>query len=355
MTRTRRQEARLLPSRSARPTARAPRPISPTSWNGSWTRASSSPATSRSTCWTSNCSPSSCACWSPRSTRRRRWASTGGSTTRRCPPAPRAVPLAPRGEQAAARRGRGPARGGELPPAEEEGTRRTRRPTPPYEEAAAAEAEKEARPAATRRPSRTSRAARPTRAARTERAEPGTRRTKRRTSHDRGHQLRVCRRAGRRRLAGATRCPVCPESRTDRCIWCARAPRRRGGRREPGARRRTSKRPPCARHLEDLDWLESVARAHHRVIEALAARTTVLPLRLATVYLDDERVRQMLDARQEAFAERLADLAAHAEWGVKIYVEAPAADRRARPRHPPSGPQPRAGLPAPPQSAAARP
>ncbi|MCL7491759.1 MULTISPECIES: GvpL/GvpF family gas vesicle protein [Streptomyces] len=85
-------------------------------------------------------------------------------------------------------------------------------------------------------------------------------------------------------------------------------------------------------HLEDLDWLESVARAHHRVIEALAARTTVLPLRLATVYLDDERVRQMLDARQEAFAERLSDLAAHTEWGVKIYVEAPAAtDRPAEP------------------------
>ncbi|MEV6162077.1 GvpL/GvpF family gas vesicle protein [Streptomyces sp. NPDC052052] len=78
-------------------------------------------------------------------------------------------------------------------------------------------------------------------------------------------------------------------------------------------------------HLEDLDWLESVARAHHRVIEALAARTTVLPLRLATVYLDDERVRQMLDARREAFAERLSDLAAQVEWGVKIYVEAPAA------------------------------
>ncbi|MGP8303412.1 GvpL/GvpF family gas vesicle protein [Streptomyces inhibens] len=78
-------------------------------------------------------------------------------------------------------------------------------------------------------------------------------------------------------------------------------------------------------HLEDLDWLESVARAHHRVIEALAARTTVLPLRLATVYLDDERVRQMLDVRLEAFAERLSELAAHVEWGVKIYVEAPAA------------------------------
>lgn len=87
-------------------------------------------------------------------------------------------------------------------------------------------------------------------------------------------------------------------------------------------------------HLEDLDWLESVARAHHRVIEALAARTTVLPLRLATVYLDDARVRQMLDTRQETFAERLSDLAAHTEWGVKIYVEAPAAT--GRPAEPPA-------------------
>ncbi|MFE0186809.1 GvpL/GvpF family gas vesicle protein [Streptomyces sp. NPDC058989] len=77
-------------------------------------------------------------------------------------------------------------------------------------------------------------------------------------------------------------------------------------------------------HLEDLEWLESVARAHHRVIEALAARTTVLPLRLATVYLDDERVRLMLEDRRQAFTDRLSALDAHVEWGVKIYVEAAA-------------------------------
>jgi hypothetical protein len=80
------------------------------------------------------------------------------------------------------------------------------------------------------------------------------------------------------------------------------------------------------RHLEDLDWLESVARAHHEVIEALAARTTVLPMRLATVYLDDDRVRGVLDADGPAFAERLARLAAQVEWGVKIYAQ-PAAGR----------------------------
>ncbi|ARF53928.1 GvpL/GvpF family gas vesicle protein [Streptomyces gilvosporeus] len=94
-------------------------------------------------------------------------------------------------------------------------------------------------------------------------------------------------------------------------------------------------------HLEDLDWLESVARAHHRVIEALAVHTTVLPLRLATVYLDDDRVRHMLDARREAFAERLSALAGHEEWGVKIYVETPATTE-ARPE--PAGPAPDPGL-----------
>lgn len=108
-------------------------------------------------------------------------------------------------------------------------------------------------------------------------------------------------------------------------------------------------------NLEDLEWLESVARAHHRVIEALASRTTVLPLRLATVYLDDERVCEMLITRKAAFAERLAVLAAHTEWGVKIYVEAPAPtdrpSRAARGRRS----EPRTGLPQPPQGTAARP
>lgn len=74
-------------------------------------------------------------------------------------------------------------------------------------------------------------------------------------------------------------------------------------------------------HLEDLGWLEAVARAHHGIIEALGKRTTVLPLRLATVYLDDNRAREVLEAGRTMFAERLARLSEHVEWGVKIYVE----------------------------------
>ncbi|MFE2841996.1 GvpL/GvpF family gas vesicle protein [Streptomyces scopuliridis] len=72
--------------------------------------------------------------------------------------------------------------------------------------------------------------------------------------------------------------------------------------------------------LEDLDWLESVARAHHAVVEAVFARTTVLPLRLATLHLDDNRVRDMLDRRADEFAWLLDQLAGHVEWGVKVYA-----------------------------------
>ncbi|MGW5638302.1 GvpL/GvpF family gas vesicle protein [Streptomyces sp. NPDC003832] len=75
------------------------------------------------------------------------------------------------------------------------------------------------------------------------------------------------------------------------------------------------------RRLEDLDWLESVARAHHTVIESLTPHTTVLPLRLATVYLDDGRVAAMLRQQADELSDALRRLAGHLEWGVKIYVE----------------------------------
>ncbi|MFB8170296.1 GvpL/GvpF family gas vesicle protein [Kitasatospora purpeofusca] len=74
-------------------------------------------------------------------------------------------------------------------------------------------------------------------------------------------------------------------------------------------------------HLEDIEWLEALARAHHGVIEALTARTTVLPLRLATVYLDEDRVRSMLHDRYALFLRRLQDLDGTVELGIKLYVD----------------------------------
>ncbi|MFG3498944.1 GvpL/GvpF family gas vesicle protein [Streptomyces sp. NPDC047928] len=78
-------------------------------------------------------------------------------------------------------------------------------------------------------------------------------------------------------------------------------------------------------HFEDLEWLESVARAHHDVVQALSLHATVLPLRMATVYQDDHRARQALAEQHNAFAARLAQLADHTEFGVKIYLAPTAA------------------------------
>ncbi|AXK34066.1 hypothetical protein DVA86_16760 [Streptomyces armeniacus] len=77
--------------------------------------------------------------------------------------------------------------------------------------------------------------------------------------------------------------------------------------------------------LEDLGELEELARAHHSVVDALARQTTVLPLRLATVYLDDARVAAMLRGAGPELRDRLNRLDGRVEWGVKVYAD-PEAD-----------------------------
>lgn len=80
------------------------------------------------------------------------------------------------------------------------------------------------------------------------------------------------------------------------------------------------------RQLEDLEWLEQVARAHHLVVEAASAVTTVLPLRLATIYRDDDRVREVLAEGEKTFGTLLGRLDGRVEWGVKLYVVPPPAE-----------------------------
>ncbi|MEZ3178793.1 GvpL/GvpF family gas vesicle protein [Streptomyces pimonensis] len=78
---------------------------------------------------------------------------------------------------------------------------------------------------------------------------------------------------------------------------------------------------PLRAHLEDLDWLTAVARAHQGVIDALTTVTTPLPLRLGTVFRDDSGVRTMMEEREESFLRTLDRLEGRVEWGVKVYVE----------------------------------
>ncbi|WUG36799.1 GvpL/GvpF family gas vesicle protein [Streptomyces sp. NBC_00459] len=92
-----------------------------------------------------------------------------------------------------------------------------------------------------------------------------------------------------------------------------------------------------AQRLDDITDLERLARDHHQVIAALASRTAVLPLRLATVYLDDDGLLRRLRADESHFRTTLNQLEGHDEWGVKIYAQPPTA------ADPPPQDRPRSG------------
>jgi hypothetical protein len=89
--------------------------------------------------------------------------------------------------------------------------------------------------------------------------------------------------------------------------------------------------------LEDLGWLAATARAHHHVVDAVGSRRTVAPLSLATVYFDDDRVRELLTVGATALTEVLDRLAGRAEWGVKVSVRAGGAPEQAPAARPRSG------------------
>jgi hypothetical protein len=83
------------------------------------------------------------------------------------------------------------------------------------------------------------------------------------------------------------------------------------------------------RNLEDLEWLDLTARAHHAVIDAAAERGPVVPMRLATVYSCAEKVAGMLRRRAADLHSALARITARSEWGVKAFAAEPAAAKPA--------------------------
>ena len=80
---------------------------------------------------------------------------------------------------------------------------------------------------------------------------------------------------------------------------------------------------PLRRNLEDLGWLDTKARLHHRVITSLMEAGPVVPMRLAILYDDDERVQQMLAEQEHEIEAALTAVSGRAEWGVKVFAGDP--------------------------------
>lgn len=77
---------------------------------------------------------------------------------------------------------------------------------------------------------------------------------------------------------------------------------------------------PLRRNLNDLAWLEQVARSHEAVLEQALAAGTIVPLRLCTLYENEESVRAMLERERESLRGALDLLGGREEWGVKVLV-----------------------------------
>ena len=72
-------------------------------------------------------------------------------------------------------------------------------------------------------------------------------------------------------------------------------------------------------HLEDLGWLERVARRHDAVVQACHRAGVAMPLRLATIYVDDISAEQRLAEIADAAGRTLERLDGCDEWGVKVF------------------------------------
>jgi len=76
-----------------------------------------------------------------------------------------------------------------------------------------------------------------------------------------------------------------------------------------------------AEHLTDPSWTALRAMRHENVVEHFARRTSVVPLRFGTIYLERARIETMLsdnNLRLTALLERLRN---REEWGVNVYLD----------------------------------
>ncbi|HEX5086831.1 MAG TPA: GvpL/GvpF family gas vesicle protein [Nocardioides sp.] len=77
---------------------------------------------------------------------------------------------------------------------------------------------------------------------------------------------------------------------------------------------------PLTRNLEDLTWVERVARTHNDVVWRVAAAATCAPLRLVTVCADDDSVRAKVDSLRTELENVLDRIEGRQEWSVKVLV-----------------------------------
>lgn len=76
-----------------------------------------------------------------------------------------------------------------------------------------------------------------------------------------------------------------------------------------------------AEHLTDATWTAIRAMRHETVVEYVAKRASVVPLRFGTIYLEREGIEQMLAERSKELEEIIEHLRGREEWGVNVWSD----------------------------------
>lgn len=80
------------------------------------------------------------------------------------------------------------------------------------------------------------------------------------------------------------------------------------------------------RHLQDLDWVSQRALAHEAVVEFFARTHDVIPMKLFTIFHDDERARSHVGSAASV-AGVFRRIAGCAEWSVRLSCSPSAVSR----------------------------
>lgn len=75
------------------------------------------------------------------------------------------------------------------------------------------------------------------------------------------------------------------------------------------------------RNLEDLGWLEEKVRLHEAIVEAALAKGQLLPMKFGTIFLDPERIGEVIRKNALVLRAALEELGDKEEWGVKGFVD----------------------------------
>jgi len=71
--------------------------------------------------------------------------------------------------------------------------------------------------------------------------------------------------------------------------------------------------------LADATWTAIHAMRHEQVVEHFASRTSVVPLRFGTIYMDSAGIEQMLGENEKKLSKIVERLSGRVEWGVNVY------------------------------------